>query len=395
MNPIFVIMAGCWAALLIFGVRAGFGLFLEPMSSTFGWGRDVFALAMAVQNLLWGLGQPFAGMIADRWGAGRVLGFGAVLYAAGVFLMALSTTPGALYGSAGIMVGFGLATASFAVVLAAMGRKVPPEKQSWALGIGTAAGSLGMFTIVPLSGWMIAGIGWQTALMVMAVFALLILPSAFVLKGRPDRPAAGEFDQSLGAALREAFGHSGYRYLVFGFFVCGFHVTFIQVHLPPYLADEGLGVGIASWALALVGLFNVIGSYMAGVLGGRRSKKNLLSLLYLTRAVLIAGFMLVPISPASTLVFAAGMGLLWLSTVPLTSGLVAQIFGPRYMATLFGFVFFSHQVGAFLGVWLGGLFYGLTGSYDAVWWASVALGLFAAVIHLPIDERRVDRLQPA
>lgn len=389
-SPTVVITVGCLVALLLFGVRSGFGLFLEPMSRDLGWGREVFALAIAVQNLLWGFGQPFAGALADRYGSGRVLAAGGLLYGAGVMLMAQSTTPLMLHLTAGFMVGFGLAGASFAVVLAAISRRVPEERRSWALGIGTAAGSLGQFLIVPLGQAFLSAYGWSVALVLLGLCALLIVPLSIVLTGRAQAQAGRE--QSLSEALREASGHPGYWYLISGFFVCGFHVAFIQTHLPAYLSDMGIAGGVAAWALALVGLFNIVGSYTAGVLGGRYSKKSLLSLLYLIRAAVITVFVLVPASQTTVLIFAALMGLLWLSTVPLTSGLVAQIFGPRYMATLFGIVFFSHQVGAFLGVWLGGYLFDATGSYQLVWWLSVGLGLLAALLHWPIDERPMPRL---
>ncbi|WGF86529.1 MFS transporter [Marinivivus vitaminiproducens] len=389
-----VVVAGCMIALLTFGVRAGFGLFLEPISSARGWGREVFAFAIAVQNLLWGLGQPFAGMIADRYGAARVLVAGGVVYAAGVALMAVSTTPLAMVMSAGVLIGLGLSAASFSIVLAAMGRLVGEERRSWALGIGTAAGSLGQFLLVPLGQGFITAYGWPIALYLLGLMTLLVVPLASAFRGPAPAAAAGA-DQSMGEALREAFGHRSYVLLFSGFFVCGFHVAFIQTHLPPYLADVGLGGGLAAWAIALVGLFNVIGSYSAGVLGNRHSKRYMLSMIYLLRAIAIALFVMVPPSQTSVLLFAAAIGILWLSTVPLTSGLVAQMFGTRYMATLFGFVFFGHQIGAFLGVWLGGALYDATGSYDVVWWLSVALGVFAALIHWPIDERPVARLAAA
>ncbi|SOE00561.1 MFS transporter [Caenispirillum bisanense] len=390
-----VIVAACMVGLLNFGVRAGFGLFLEPMSAANGWGREVFATAIAVQNLLWGAGQPFAGAIADRFGTARVLVAGGFLYAAGTMLMAVSTTPTAITLTGGLIVGMGLAGSSFAIALAAMARVVPEEKRSWALGLGTATGSLGQFLLVPLGQGFISAYGWQTALVLMGSLALLIAVLAPALKGKPAKPAAGGFDQSIGEAVREAFAHRGYVLLFFGFFVCGFHVAFIQTHLPAYIVDKGLSPALGAWALGLVGLFNVIGAYSAGLLAGRYSKKYLLSIIYVTRAVVIAAFVLLPISTASVLVFSAAIGLLWLSTVPPTSGLVAQIFGPRYMATLFGIVFFGHQIGAFLGVWMGGVLYDATGSYDIVWWSGVALGIVAALLHWPIDERKLVRLPAA
>jgi predicted MFS family arabinose efflux permease len=393
-TPLVVITAGCLIALISFGVRAGFGLFLAPMSADLGWGREVFALAIAIQNIMWGLGQPVAGAIADRYGSGRVLAIGGLVYAAGVYLMAVTTTPLMFHMSAGVLVGLGLSGASFAVVLAAIGRMVSPEKRSLAFGIGTAAGSLGQFLMVPLGQAFMSAYGWSVALMLLSLFALLMIPLAGALTGRPPSQATTR-DQSLREALREAGGHSSYLYLTSGFFVCGFHVAFIQTHLPAYLTDAGIAAAVGAWALSLVGLFNIVGSYVSGMLGGRYSKKYLLSSLYLARAVAIAVFVLVPMSETSALVFASVMGLLWLSTVPLTSGLVAQMFGLRYMATLFGIVFFSHQMGAFTGVWLGGYLFDTTGSYDVVWWVGVALGVLAAVLHFPIDERPVEQLAKA
>jgi MFS family permease len=383
--------AGCLIALISFGVRAGFGLFLAPMSDAMGWGREVFALAIAIQNLVWGLGQPLAGGLADCYGPARVLIAGGIAYALGVWLMSVSATPLMINLSAGLLVGIGLAGASFAVVLAAIGRSVPEEQRSWAFGLGTAAGSLGQFLLVPLGQGFIAAYGWQTALTLMSLVALLMVPLSAPLAGKP--AASQGPQQSLSEALREAAAHRGYKLLVTGFFVCGFHVAFIQTHLPAYIVDMGVPAAIGAAALALVGLFNIVGSYTAGVLGGRHSKKDLLAGLYFTRSIVIALFVTIPMTTTTVLVFSAAMGLLWLSTVPLTSGLVAQIFGPRYMATLFGIVFLSHQVGSFLGVWLGGYLYDLYGSYDVIWWLSIALGLVAALLHWPIDEREVPRLR--
>lgn len=392
-TPLIIILAGCTIALLNFGVRSGFGLFLEPISAANGWGREVFALAIAIQTVLWGFGQPFAGALADRYGSGRVLAIGALFYAAGVALTAYSSTPLMLNLTHGMLIGIGLAGTSFTVALAAIARMVSPERRSWALGIGTAAGSMGQFLMVPLGQAFIAAYGWAFALILLSLFALAIVPLAFVLAGKADQGTGPQ--QSLGEALSEAGAQRSYWLLIGGFFVCGFHVSFIQTHLPAYIVDRGLDPQIGAWALALVGLANVIGSYTAGVLGGKHSKKYMLSFIYGARAVVIIAFVLLPMSPASVLAFAFCMGLLWLSTVPLTSGLVAQIFGPRYMATLFGVVFFSHQVGGFLGVWLGGRLFDLTGSYNIVWWISVGLGIFAAIVHWPIDERPLVRAAPA
>ncbi len=390
---VLVVLAGCTIALIGFGVRSGFGLFQNPIILANNWGSEVFALALAIQNLLWGLGQPFAGMIADRYGTARVLIGGALLYAAGVALMTFASTPMELHLTAGVLIGLGLSGSSFTVVLAAFGRLVPPEKRSWAFGLGTAAGSAGQFLLAPLGQAFIAAYGWQAALLILAAIVLLIFPLALSLAGRQeDLGTAAERNQSIGGALAEAFGHPSYLLLIAGFFVCGFHVAFITVHMPKYLVDSGLGGVLAAWSISLVGLFNIIGSYLAGIGGGRYSKRYLLSSIYFLRAVVIAIFIAVPVTAVSVLLFSAAMGLLWLSTVPLTSGLVAVMFGPRYMATLFGFVFFSHQVGSFLGVWLGGRFYDQFGNYDLVWYIGIALGVFSAIVHLPIRERPVDRL---
>jgi predicted MFS family arabinose efflux permease len=385
------IACGAFIVLLSFGIRSGFGLFLQPISLDLGWGREVFALALAIQNLLWGLSQPFVGALADKWGTARTVVGGGLLYALGVYLMSTTTSPAELYFSAGVLIGLGLSGTGFGVVLAAVARSVPPERRSVALGITTAVGSLGQFLLPPIGQALLSAYGWQSALALLAFGSIAMVLAAGGLRGRVQ--TSGHGHQTIRQALVEAGAHSGYLYLTAGFFVCGWHVAFIAVHLPAYLADGGLSTEVAAWCLALVGLFNVIGSYAAGVLGGRLSKKYCLSFLYAARAVLILAFIMLPLSPASALVFSAIMGLLWLSTVPLTSGLVAQIFGPRYMATLFGIVFLSHQVGSFLGVWLGGYLYDVYGSYDLIWWLSVALGLLAALLHWPIDEREVPRLR--
>ncbi len=394
-NPTTVVVAGCLISLIGYGVRGDFGLFLQPIQETRGWSRETFALALAVQNLLWGLGQPFAGAIADRFGSARVLIAGSLLYAAGVAGSSLMVTPLGFNLVMGVAVGFGLSGASFMIVLGALTRLLPPEKRSWALGLGTAAGSLGQFLFAPLGQGFLAAYGWQTALVLLGGSALAIVPLALALRGRGDDAAATVKPQSLTEALREAGGVRSYWLLIGGFFVCGFHVAFIQTHMPAYIADIGLPPSIGAWAIGLVGLFNVIGAYGAGVLAGKRSRKRILSGIYLGRAIVIAIFVLTPPSTASVLLFSATMGILWLSTVPPTSGLVALIFGPRYMTTLFGIVFFSHQVGAFLGVWLGGRIFDATGSYTLVWWISVALGVFAAAVHWPIVEQRVPRLAAA
>jgi MFS family permease len=385
-TPALIVTAGAVVSLIGFGIRADFGLFQDPMLATRGWSRETFALALAVQNLMWGLGQPFAGAIADRHGCGRVLAGGALLYAAGIALGAVVEGSAALHVTLGIMTGLGLSGASMFIVLGAFGRLLPPERRAWAAGIATAAGSLGQFLFAPIGQGFIAAWGWQTALVLLAVAALPMIPIAAALRSR-SAPAAAEAPQSLGAALREATTHKSYWLLIAGFFVCGFHLAFIQVHMPAYIAGFGLSPSVGAWAIGLVGLFNTVGAYTAGVLAGRRSKKNLLSAIYLGRAAVIAIFMLTPVSVPSVLIFSAAMGLLWLSTVPPTSGLVALMFGPRYMTTLFGVVFLSHQIGAFIGVWLGGWAYDAFGSTAPVWWISVGLGIASAAVHWPIAER--------
>src|ERR1051325_1086712 len=375
-TPAVIIACGCLMAILTFGPRSTFGFFLQPMSNELGWGRDVFALAVALQNLLWGAVQPFAGAVADRYGTIRSLWVGAILYAAGLVLMAYSTTPGMLTLSAGVLIGFGLAGASFTIVLAAFGKRLPQEWRSLAFGARTAAGSFGQFLFSPLAVALLHNVGWHNTLIVFAVMVLFCLPLAFaVATPAQDMSAAANAvrPQSFREALGEAFGHGSYILLVLGFFTCGFHVAFITTHLPPYLVDKGLDAKWGGWVIAFIGLFNIIGSISAGILGAKVPKRYLLCGIYFMRAAAITLFMLFPVTPLSALLFAAAMGIAWLSTVPLTSGLVALMFGVRYMATLFGFVFFSHQVGAFVGVWLGGYLYERTGSYDVVWWLGGAV----------------------
>jgi MFS family permease len=394
-NPLFIVFCGCLIAILSFGVRASYGLFNAPLTEARGWGREVFALALAIQNLLWGLGQPVAGALADRYGSVRVLAIGGILYAAGVALTAWSSTPLLLQVTAGMLVGFGLAGASFTIVIASFTRLVPEEKRSLALGAGTAAGSLGQFIFAPLGQAFIDGYGWQTALVLLGAFMLLVPFLATSLSAESKGSDSAEPEMTISQALRQAFGHGSYIWLTSGFFVCGFQVAFITVHLPAYLDDNHASSYLGAWAIALVGLFNIVGSLSAGFLGGKFPKRWLLSGIYLARSVVITLFVLAPKTDLVVLTFAASIGLLWLSTVPLTSGLVAVMFGTRYMAMLFGFVFFSHQIGSFLGVWLGGRLYDQTGSYDVVWWMSVALGIFAMIVHLPIREQRAPALQPA
>ncbi len=393
--PIVALVAGGSILSLAIGIRQSFGLFLPPMSADLGWGRETFALAIAFQNILWGLAQPGFGWAADRWGAGRIVVIGAVLYALGLYLMAETTTAWEFHFSAGLMVGLGLSGTSFAVVLGAVGRAFPAERRTVALGIASAGGSLGQFLMVPLGQHFIESYGWSTTFVIIAALSLTMVVLAIGVAGKPDVHAEKSVSMPASQALGEAAGHKGYLLLCAGFFVCGFHITFIGTHLPAYLIDLDISPSAAANALALIGLFNIIGSLVAGLAGQRYSKKWLLAGLYTVRGLAIAIFILLPATTWSAYVFAAVMGLLWLGTVPLTSALIAQIFGPRYLGTLFGIVFLSHQIGAFLGVWLGGRVFDMTGSYDLVWWLAVALGALAAALHLPINERPMVRPQPA
>jgi predicted MFS family arabinose efflux permease len=397
-DPVTIIIAGCLVAMVNFGVRSSFGLFTAPISEAHAWPREYFSFAMALQNLLWGLATPVAGAFADRYGAARVLMAGALLYAVGTVVMAIAGAPLLFHFGGGVLVGLGVAFSSFSIVMAALGRLVPPERRSWAFGIATAAGSMGQFVFAPLGAALISAYGWFPALLILAASTLSIIVFALPLMVQNTRGTAapsGEPDITMRAAITEAFRHRSYVLLVSGFFVCGFQLAFIIVHLPPYLAEHGISKEFAGFALGAIGLFNVAGSYVAGVIGGKTQKRIPLSLIYLLRSLAIAAFIMMPITNLSTLAFTASMGLLWLSTVPLTMGLVIVMFGTRYMATLYGFVFVSHQVGSFLGVWLGGRLYDEFGSYDAVWWMAVALGLFAALVHLPIRETPAPRFAAA
>ncbi len=381
---------------LSMGIRHGFGLWLQPITMERGWTRETFAFALAIQNLAWGVATPFAGMLGDRFGAFRVLVACAVLYGLGLAGMAVATTGLAFTTSAGIVLGLAQSGTTYAVVYGVIGRNVPADRRSWAMGVAAAAGSFGQFLMVPVENALISQLGWQGALFALGVLALAIVPLALGLKEAPfAKPTAAQ--QSIGGAIREAFGYPSFVLLMAGYFVCGFQVVFIGVHMPSYLKDHGLTANVATTALALIGLFNVIGTYAAGSLGQVFPKRSILSAIYLLRSVVIVIFLNVPLSPMSVYVFAATMGVLWLSTVPPTNAMVAQIFGVRHLSMLGGFVFFSHQIGSFLGVWLGGRLYDATGSYDVVWWIAVGLGVFAALVNLPVRETAIERLlaQPA
>lgn len=387
-----IIVCGCMIAMLTFGARAAFGLYLEPLSAARGWGREVFSVAIGLQNILWGVGQPIAGMLADRYGTRSVLIGGALVYALGLILVPFSVEPWMLHLTLGGLIGIGGAGAGFGLVMAAVGRMVPEQQRSWALGIIVASSSLGQFLLSFVNQGFMMAFGWATALMLLGGLVLLVIPLS--LPFRAQLPA-GTMAQTIGQALKEAAGHRSYLLLTVGFFVCGYHVAFIQTHLPAYITDAGVAPWVGAAAIAMVGLFNVVGSYSAGVLGGRYNKKNILCAIYALRAVVIGLYVMMPPTALTTLVFAAAIGLLWLSTVPPTSGLVAVMFGPRYMATLFGIVFLSHQLGALAGVWLGGWWFDATGSYAAVWWTMIGMGVLAALIHWPIEEKPVARLAQA
>jgi len=382
-----IVLCGCLISLTTFGVRSVFGLFTVPLSTAHGWDREIFSFAIALQNLMWGVGQPIAGAIADRFGSARVLVVGILLYGVGLVVMAGASTPLSMQLGGGVLVGLGVAGSSFGIMMAAVARLLPEEKRSWAYGVVTAAASLGQFLFAPLGRAFISNYGWATALLLLALCVSVAMIFILPLRGRGETQTSTEPQLSLGQALRLASADSSYRFLVVGFFVCGFQLAFIGTHLPPYLTDQGISVETAAWVLGLIGLSNVVGCYYSGVLGALFPKRYLLSALYLSRAAAITIFMLVPLSPSSAFLFAFVLGFLWLSTVPLTNGLVVSRFGTRYMATLFGVVFMSHQIGSFSGVWLGGIAFDRTGSYDAIWWASVALGVFAALMHMPIREQ--------
>ena len=392
-----VLICGAMIVTLSMGIRHGFGLWLQPITQEQGWTRQTFSLAIAIQNLSWGVMGVFAGMLADKLGAFRVLLIGAVLYALGLAGMALSPTPLTFALTAGVLIGAAQAGTTYAVIYGVIGRQIPAERRSWAMGVAAAAGSFGQFLMVPIEGQLIARLGWHTALMALAAVVLLIVPLAVGLREpRRTGSAAGgaRRDQTIVQAVIEAFKYPSFGLLMAGYFVCGFQVVFIGVHMPSYLKDKGLSPEVASYALALIGLFNVFGTYAAGTLGQRLAKRKILAFIYFGRAVAISLFLVVPLSPLSVYVFASVMGLLWLSTIPPTNALVAQIFGVAHLSMLSGFVFLGHQVGSFLGVWLGGFLYDRTGSYDVVWYIAIALGVFAALINLPVKESAIARPVP-
>ncbi len=393
-----LLLCGAMIVTLSMGIRHGFGLWLQPITQAQNWSRETFSFALAVQNLSWGFFGIFAGMLADKFGAFKVIVGGALLYAAGLAGMALSTSPFMFTLTTGILIGAAQAGTTYAVIYGVIGRNIDPAKRSWAMGVAAAAGSFGQFLMVPTEGYLISSFGWQQALLMLSAAVFLIMPLALFL--RESSFAAGGApavrDQSIVQALTEAFKYPSFQLLMAGYFVCGFQVVFIGVHMPSYLKDKGLSPQVASYALALIGLFNVFGTYIAGSLGQKMAKKSILSFIYFARAAVISIFLIVPLSPTSVYIFASAMGLLWLSTVPPTNAMVAQIFGISHLSMLSGFVFFSHQIGSFMGVWLGGVLYDKTGSYDIVWYISIALGVFAGLVNLPIREAEIARqVKPA
>jgi MFS family permease len=411
-TPAVILICGCLISMVGFGPRATLGFFLTPMSTANGWGREVFALSVAIQTLLYGAAQPFSGAIADRFGTVRVIIAGTLLYAAGIFMMAHASTPETLFLSSGVLIGFGLSGCSFNLVISSFGKLLPESWRSLAFGAGTASGSFGQFLFSPLAVGLIDTVGWRTTLEVFAGLLLLIIPLAFAIATpRSDAPAqtgvrslrpqdaetapSAEQIQTYKQALAEALGHRSYILLVLGFFTCGFQLGFVTLHLPAYLIDRGLSAQVGGWTLGVIGLFNIVGAMLSGWLGGRMPKRYILAVIYFARALAVVFLLTMPASPAVALIYGAVTGLLWLSSVPPTAGLVAVMFGTRWMAMLFGIAFFSHQVGGFLGVYLGGLLYEQTGSYDIVWWLGVLFGVLSAVINLPIVERPVARLATA
>jgi MFS family permease len=391
-TPAVILLCGCLVSIVGFGPRSSLGLFLTPISGTHGWGRDVFALALALQMLLWGAGQPFAGAVADRFGAAWVLAGGAVLYAIGLVLMAYSTSPLMFHLTAGVLLGLGISGSSFTIVIGAFAKLMPPRWRSLSFGLGTAAGSFGQFLFSPVAVGLLDRFGWFHSLMIFAAVVLVIVPLAMALTTpSPDTARGAAAQQPLAAALSEALRHKSYVLLVLGYFTCGFQLFFITVHLPAYLVDRGMSAEIGAWTIAIIGLFNIVGSVTSGWLGDRMPKRYLLAAIYFSRSLALIAFVSLPASPAAALTFGAVIGFLWLSTVPPTTGLVAVMFGTKWLTMLAGVAFFSHQVGGFLGVWLGGVLFEQTGSYDVIWWLSIALGVASALINLPIVEKPVVR----
>lgn len=392
-SPLFVLFAAAAIVFTSFGIRQSFGLFMRPITLDLGWGREALSIALATQNLMIGLAAPFAGALADRWGAPRTVALGGAIFALGIFIMSQALTPELMFAGAGLMSGIGLGACGLPLILAVVGQSAPAEKRSLWLGIATACATGGQLAVVPVSHALISGYDWVVALVALSLLAGLIVPMAFSMSTALTPETGKDTTMGLGQALREAARHRGFVLLTTGFYVCGFQVSFIAVHLPAYLADEGASAALGATALMLIALFNMVGSWTSGWLAGKFSKKYLLSTIYVVRSMIICTFLVLPVTPVTIILFAASIGLVWLSTVPPTSGLVAQVFGVRYMGVLYGIVYLGHQFGSFTGVWLGGRIYDATGSYDAIWWGAIGLGLVSALLHLPIDDRPVSRLE--
>ena len=391
--PLVVLACGTVILILSVGIRQSFGLFMDPMSSTRGWGREAMALALATQNLVWGLSQPFIGAIADKWGSGKVVEVAGAMYAFGLYLMSQAVTPADVLISNGFLIGLALSGCGYPVVLAVIGRSVPENKRNLFIGIASTGGSSGQLAVIPLSQVFISSWGWPVALLMLGGMAALIVPMAATMVGTKKAPRPGAAaEQTLREALSEASLHRGFVFLTIGFFVCGWQIGFVAAHLPAFLSDHDLPGTVAASALAVIGLFNILGTFTAGMLGTRMRQKHVLAAIYFLRAIVIGAFVLMPKTLPVVMVFAAAVGFLWLATVPLTSGLVARIFGVQYMATLYGIVFMSHQIGSFFGVWLGGKLFDETGSYDVIWWGSVILGFAATILHISMNDRPTDRI---
>jgi len=394
-TPFVILVLGTLILLFSLGARQTFGLFLKPISTDLGWGREVFSFAVAMQSLVWGLGTPLAGAIADKWGPGRVVAVGGVVYAAGLYMMSQATSPFDATFSIGFLTGVGMASTMFPIVLSVIGRRTPPHRRNLYIGIASAGGSSGMFIMVPMIQLFLDWYGWAFAMLAIAGIAALIVPLAASVAIGPPTAEERRGGQSLGAAIREAGAHSGFLLVSLAYFVCGFQTLFISAHFPAMLQDLGLSAGLGATSLTILGFFNMIGCFAWGAAAGKARPKYLLAAIYAGRSVVMTAFILLPVSDGSVIVFACALGLVWLATVPLTTAVVSQIFGPAYVATLYGFSFFTHQLGSFLGIWLGGSLYDATGSYDVIWWIAIALGLVAALMHFPVDDRPVARLAAA
>ncbi|MFP6711100.1 MAG: MFS transporter [Rhodospirillales bacterium] len=391
-TPIMVLILGTVILCISFGVRSSLGVYMKPISLDLGWGRETFAFAVALQSLIWGISTPMMGYLADRFGPAKIVALGAIIYTAGLYIMSQATAPLDATIGIGMLTGFALSMTGFPIILSVIARRFPPERRSLVLGIGSAGGSSGQLILVPYGQWLINENGWVQSLIILAIMTAIIVPLTASLAGGNARASDDHSKQNFGDAMKEASRHRGYQLLIFGYFVCGFQTMFIGAHLPAYLSDLGQSDWVGATALALIGGFNIIGCIFWGLAGDRRSKKMLLAAIYSLRALVMIGFILLPMTTPIVIVLSAAMGLLWLGTVPLTTGVVIQVFGTQYMATLVGFTFLGHQVGSFLGIWLGGLIFDATGSYDPIFWGGVILGVIATIVHFPLDDQPVARL---